>query len=238
MNLASTFRHLPAALLAATLAFACGPKDGGGDTDTAADSSGGSSGSTTVAEQCTPGDTKSGEGDCSSCVCSDFGTWQCGRCSPTTGVLETSTGGSTTDPTSTTGPATTGETTTGATTGTDTGETADTTTGDGFLPTCSELAPSDDLDIVAAQVVGDELVVEVGYGGGCEPHDFTLCFDSIAPDTEVTNLAIDHDAHGDACEAYLMEMRKFDLTPLQQAGPSPFEFVLLGLEGASFTYVF
>ncbi len=234
MLLTSTFRHLPAALLAATLTLACGPKNGSGDTDAVSDSSGGS---TTVAEECTPGDTKS-EGDCSSCVCSDQGAWQCSRCDPTGGPLETSTGGSTTDAASTTGPGTTAQTTTGAETGTTAGETADTTTGDGVLPTCSDLAPNDDLDIFAAQVVGDELVVEVGYGGGCETHDFTLCFDSIVPDTEVTNLAIDHDAHGDACEAYLMEMRKFDLTPLQQAGPSPFEFVLLGLEGASFTYVF
>jgi hypothetical protein len=139
----------------------------------------------------------------------------------------------TTSVTTTTGLGTTAETMTGST---DAGETADTTAGDGFLPSCFDLHPSDNFAIVAAQIVGDELVAEVGYSGGCETHDFTLCFDSIVLDTPYWNLAIDHDAHGDSCKALIMEIRKFDLTPLQQTGPSPFEFFLLGSAGGSFTY--
>ncbi|MBK9752032.1 MAG: hypothetical protein IPO88_00755 [Nannocystis sp.] len=166
-----------------------------------------------------------------------------GQVTASSGPLETSTSATATDATdatdattsvmTTTGPGTTAETTTGST---GAGETADTTVGDGFLPNCFDLQPSDTFDIVAAQIVGDELVVEVGYSGGCEPHDFTLCFDSIVLDTQYSNLAIDHDAHGDNCKAFIMEIRKFDLTPLQQTGPSPFEFFLLGFEGDSFTY--
>ena len=245
MNLASTLRHLPAALLAATVTIACGPKNGSDDAGAGSESS---SGGTTVTAECTPGDTKSGDGDCSSCVCSDQGAWQCNRCSPTGGPLETSTGASTTDATSTIGETTTGETTTGATTASATttgastettaGETADTTTGDGLLPSCFDLTPSDDFTIFSAQIVGDELVVEVGYSGGCETHDFTFCFDSFVLDTHLINLAIDHDAHGDACEAFIMEMHKFDLTPVQKVGPSPLEFILLGFKGDSFIYEF
>ena len=33
---------------------------------------------------------------------------------------------------------------------------------------------------------------------------------------------------GDACEAFIMEQRMFDLTPLQQLKPSPVEIELFG----------
>ena len=236
MPLTSILRHHYAALLAATLTLACGPKNSG---DPGGSSDGSSGPSTTGPQECTPGDTKFGEGDCSDCVCSAQGTWDCNRCAPTSGPLETSTSATATDATDATGATTSATTTTGlgTTAETTTGSTgAGETAGDGFLPNCFDLDPSDNFDIVAAQIVGDELVVEVGYSGGCEPHDFTLCFDSIVLDTQYWNLAIDHDAHGDSCEAFIMESRKFDLTPLQQTGPSPFEFFLLGFVGDSFTY--
>lgn len=250
MHLASTLRHLPAALLAATLTLACGPKNTGDDAgDSTGDTSSASSGGTTGAQQCTPGDIMmSDAGDCAFCVCSDAGTWECNRCDPTGGPLETTTGTTaTTDATTTvatsTGPATTGETTTTTASTTSAsstaGETADTTTGGaGVLPTCMDLSPSDSFQISGAKIVGDELHVDVGYSGGCEDHDFTLCFDSIVLDTDLWNLAIDHDAHGDACEAFLMETRKFDLTPLQAGHESPFEFSLVGFEGDSLKYEF
>ena len=110
--------------------------------------------------------------------------------------------------------------------------------GAAVLPTCMDLSPSDNFEISGAEIVGDELHVDVGYSGGCEDHDFTLCFDSIVLDTNFWNLAIDHDAHGDACEAFITETRKFDLTPLQAIHDSPFEFFLVGLDGASFKYEF
>lgn len=45
---------------------------------------------------------------------------------------------------------------------------------------------------------GDTLVVRVRYSGGCESHDFDLDAD-VRGDT--TFLVIEHDAHGDGCEA-------------------------------------
>jgi hypothetical protein len=245
MHLASKFTELSAALLAATLIVACAPKnDGvetGGVSESSGDSSGGSSG-TVSTQECTPGDVTDSLGGCDTCVCSDQGMWLCNRCSPTTSeATSDATSDATTSGPGTTGATTSGETTSGETTsGTtaDTDDTGDTTGGGTFLPACAGLAPSDPLDLVSAQIVGDELQVEVGYGGGCETHEFVLCLDSLDPNGEFANLAIDHDAHGDACEAFIMETLKFDLTPVQQAGPSPFEFFLLGLAGDALSYEF
>jgi hypothetical protein len=60
MPLTSILRHLPVALLAATLTLACGPKNSGGDMS--GSSGAASSGSTNGTQECSPGDTKVGEG--------------------------------------------------------------------------------------------------------------------------------------------------------------------------------
>jgi hypothetical protein len=74
---------------------------------------------------------------------------------------------------------------------------------------------SDDIDIIAARIEGDTLVLQFGHSGGCAEHDYGLCymasFDESAP--VQGSLQLIHDGHGDACEAYLQSELRFDLTP-------------------------
>lgn len=241
MLLAFHFR-LPILVLALA-SPGCSPKDpGGGDTDTgeppadtgSSDGSATADGSATtddptVAQECTPGDTRpSSAGDCELCVCSDAGVWLCDRCAPTTGPDETTFDDSTASATasSVVSATETGDETTAGTT--DTGDDTGDTTGGGALPECAALGDGDPFEIQKAAVMGDELVLEVVYGGGCETHDFTLCFAGIVLDTNVVLVDVVHDAHGDACEALITEPRVFDLTPFQAAGTSPMQ---LGLDG-------
>lgn len=207
---------------------ACAPKgmaessDGSADDTSAGDTSNGgsegtsgSSGVTTgVTGECTPGDTRPGPFDCGEdCVCSNAGEWVCPvvfACSETGPVTtnetdETASG-------STAGESTAGESTAGETGGTGTGETTGGTTVI-ELPACDELAPSDPFTLEKAAVVGDLLSVEVSFGGGCEKHDFVLCL--LGFKGEKVLLGLDHDAHADPCDAFLMESRDLDLTPLQ-----------------------
>jgi len=228
MHLAFPLRQLPAAVLAALVTLACGPKAVGDDTGTSDSSTGGGSNGTGAADtqECTPGDVMAdGSGDCSSCVCSDGGIWQCTRCAPTTGLDTTTTTSppsTDTDDATTTGPDTTD---TASTTDHGTSSTGD-TGGSEALPFCGDLPQGDVFDINAAQIVDDTLVLEVGYGGGCETHDFTLCFEEIIFD--LVRLGVHHDAHGDACEAFITEEQKLDLTPTQNLGSSPLEIQLTG----------
>ncbi|MBZ5710049.1 hypothetical protein [Nannocystis pusilla] len=253
MHLACLPRHLPAAVLVALVTLACGPEPGGGDTGstgTATTSTSTDTGSTTTTPECTPGETNEGDGGCDFCVCSDAGQWECNRCAPTSGpettfettLATTSDTGDTGDTTSTTS-ADTGDTTA---TGSDTADTTSTTTdgtsttgdtGGDALPNCTDLGAGDPFDINTAKIVGDELVLEVAYGGGCEIHEFTLCFDGVVLDTDFIKLAVHHDAHGDACLAFISEERAFDLTPTQSFGPSPVDIQLLGWDPA-LQYVF
>lgn len=235
MRLAS---HLRLPILVLALASpGCSPKEPGGDgTDTGDPPAGtGSSDGAattddpTVAQECTPGDTMSGQGDCLTCVCSAAGQWVCDRCDPTTGPVET-TSGSTSASSSESSGTTAGETTTASTTTESTtteGDTAGTTGGDA-LPECAALGEGDPYDIDKAVVDGDELVLDVVYGGGCETHDFTLCFAGIVLDTGVVLVDVVHDAHGDACEALISEPRSFDLKPLQAFFTSPGQLSLDG----------
>ncbi|MDC0666247.1 hypothetical protein [Nannocystis radixulma] len=261
MHLAFLPRHLPAAVLVALVTLACGPKPGGDDTGSTGTATTTSSttapstntDSTTTAQECTPGETNEGDGGCDFCVCSDAGQWECNRCAPTSGpettfetTLATTSATSDTGATTSTTSADTGDTTatdsdTADTTSTTTGDTSTTgatgDTGGDALPNCADLGEGDPFDINTAKVVGDQLVLEVGYGGGCETHDFTLCFDGIVLDTDFIKLAVHHDAHGDACLAFVLEERAFDLTPTQSFGPSPVDIQLLGWDPA-LQYVF
>ncbi|HMV70496.1 MAG TPA: hypothetical protein PKA64_26885, partial [Myxococcota bacterium] len=71
----------------------------------------------------------------------------------------------------------------------------------------------------AIEVEGDTIWVSVGYSGGCAQHDFVLQWDgqfslSIPPAVE---LSLWHDGHGDMCQAFIMERRRFDLSDIRAA---------------------
>jgi len=75
---------------------------------------------------------------------------------------------------------------------------------------------SDGLTIASVAVEGNQLVVGVRYGGGCEEHDFALywngsVFESHPPQVD---LFLMHDDHGDACEGLVGKTLRFDVARL------------------------
>ena len=77
-------------------------------------------------------------------------------------------------------------------------------------------ARSDPFEIEAVVRQGDTLRVNVAYGGGCEEHHFNVIWDgTILTSTPCSiNLIIEHDAHGDQCEAYFRETLIINLNQL------------------------
>lgn len=83
---------------------------------------------------------------------------------------------------------------------------------------CS-MGPIDELDLESLSVRGDDLSIGIAYGGGCEEHDFRLCWDGTFMETYPVQVDLEliHDAHGDTCMAYVMESVRFSLVPLREA---------------------
>ena len=88
-----------------------------------------------------------------------------------------------------------------------------------YLPVC-QASDGDSFTVDDVTIEGDELVVGVGYSGGCETHDFTLCWpDQTFMESNPVQVALElfHDAHHDTCEAGIIEDRHFSLFPLRAA---------------------
>ncbi len=64
-----------------------------------------------------------------------------------------------------------------------------------------------------------QLLIDVGYSGGCEPHYWTLCWDEMFMESDPVqaNLELFHDSSGDMCEAYINDTLSFDLDELRDA---------------------
>lgn len=110
--------------------------------------------------------------------------------------------------------------------------------------TCST-ADGDPFEVDGVSITGDVLTVDVGYGGGCEDHDFVVCWPEPAfmeSDPVQARLELYHDAHDDTCDAFLTEARTFDLTPLRDAwidaygGPSGTIVVHVGAFTAEYDF--
>lgn len=84
---------------------------------------------------------------------------------------------------------------------------------------CPEGVTSDPITIFRTRFRGDVLDVEAGHGGGCAPHEYSLCYEPGFLETYPvrTGLRLIHKAHNDACDAYLTKVLQFDLTPLAGA---------------------
>jgi hypothetical protein len=68
---------------------------------------------------------------------------------------------------------------------------------------------------------GELLTVDVFHGGGCAPHDYSLCYYwPLAAPSDPPSVDFDllHDAHGDSCEAAINRTLRFDLSPLSALG--------------------
>lgn len=71
----------------------------------------------------------------------------------------------------------------------------------------------------AAWIEGDTLSVSVAYGGGCEEHLFSICWDGAFAESDPVqvDLSLWHGGTPDMCEAMVYETRTFDLAPLKDA---------------------
>lgn len=78
----------------------------------------------------------------------------------------------------------------------------------------------DTFDVTSVAIDGDLLNVGVAYAGGCQTHEWTLCWPDqvfMESDPVQASLEILHDAHGDSCEAWIEETIQLDLSPLASA---------------------
>ena len=76
---------------------------------------------------------------------------------------------------------------------------------------------TDHYELIAAAITGDTLVVTVAYGGGCADHVFALDASGAFLESDPVQLevALAHNANGDACEAWLTQDYFFSLAPLK-----------------------
>lgn len=97
----------------------------------------------------------------------------------------------------------------------------------------------------SSRIQGDVLTVLVGYSGGCEDHEFRICWpdQSFMESTPVqVGLTLFHNANNDTCEAYISEEIELDLTPLRVAYKDSYGAssgtILIGFNNEQLTYDF
>ena len=83
---------------------------------------------------------------------------------------------------------------------------------------CPPGVRTDPFELVGAFVQGDWLDLEVTHSGGCETHDFGVCYEGVlepAPNNEPIEgeLRLIHDSHGDSCESEVSATLHFNLLP-------------------------
>lgn len=78
---------------------------------------------------------------------------------------------------------------------------------------------TDPATLVAAEVRGDRLRLQVTFGGGCREHSFALYASDafLESDPVQLRLYLAHDARGDNCRALLARELEFDLAGVRQA---------------------
>jgi hypothetical protein len=83
---------------------------------------------------------------------------------------------------------------------------------------CPADVHTDPIDVTTAFVEGDALLLDVTHAGGCEMHDYGVCYEagvsqSTDFDTYIGELHVIHDSNGDSCEAIQTATLRFDLGP-------------------------
>ena len=75
------------------------------------------------------------------------------------------------------------------------------------------LLQRDPFTLSGVSLQGDELTLQVSYGGGCEEHGFKLYMQPVFAESNPVraSLYLSHNAHDDACEAWITEELTFDL---------------------------
>ncbi|MFT4980028.1 MAG: hypothetical protein ACI8S6_005940 [Myxococcota bacterium] len=111
---------------------------------------------------------------------------------------------------------------------------------DGLSETGTELEECstdliDSVDVSELSIEGDTLSLTASFGGGCEDHEFRLCWNGAVDlsDPAQISVALIHDGNGDSCEAYLSEELSFDLSSAE-LGPGD---VLISIDEETILYV-
>ncbi len=107
---------------------------------------------------------------------------------------------------------------------------------------------SDASGIISEAVIeGDELILSVGYSGGCEEHAFRLCWDGdfSEPDAESdssrpaqVDIVLEHQDNGDSCEMWFVDHLRFDLSALRDAAGGEMTELLIQVGENNLEYSF
>lgn len=70
------------------------------------------------------------------------------------------------------------------------------------------------ITIEEAEIVGNQLVLKVSYGGGCQEHDFKLIGSEMISKSmpPIRAIKLIHNGNNDMCKALIMQTLKFDIT--------------------------
>jgi len=83
--------------------------------------------------------------------------------------------------------------------------------------------PMDFYGVNEVEVLGEQLLINVTYGGGCEDHNFKLIMNNENPidggDQQIEMLYLSHNANNDVCFAQILEHHLcFDISNLLNNG--------------------
>ena len=103
----------------------------------------------------------------------------------------------------------------------------------------------DPYTIEHAKILGDTLILQLSYGGGCKEHEFEMLNNNAFREYEdewanvgyQTHLTLKHNANNDHCRSIVTKEIRFDLISIQQIGASEMNFKLSGWENhLTYTY--
>lgn len=91
---------------------------------------------------------------------------------------------------------------------------------------------TDSFTLLESNVEGDNLILLVQYGGGCEEHEWKLKTNgayakSLPP--QIT-LNLEHNANGDMCRALLTDTLEFNIKPVRYPSTLELDVRILGYE--------
>ncbi len=88
-----------------------------------------------------------------------------------------------------------------------------------------DTAVIDPFTLLAAEIDGDTLRMQVGYSGGCRAHAFELAIsgDFMESEPAQTTAVLRHDSDDDPCEAFILTWLEADLVPLRQSWQASYQ---------------
>ena len=83
--------------------------------------------------------------------------------------------------------------------------------------------PMDEFGVNEIELIEDELLINVTYGGGCENHDFKMILNDELPidggGQQIQILSLSHDANNDVCYALILEHELcFNISSIENDG--------------------